>query len=82
MHTIIFHIDFSLTNWYNSVGSALGSQLSKLNAAKLLEQLGIAKYMQEVPCQRFGPVYSPSDNGWKKGQEILYFVKLILCYHY
>lgn len=79
MHTIIFHIDFSLTNWYNNVGSALGSQLSKLNAAKLLEQLGIAKYMQEVPCQRFGPVYSPSDNGWKKGQEILYFVKLILC---
>eukprot|EP00105_Crassostrea_gigas_P044414 XP_019928562.1 PREDICTED: uncharacterized protein LOC105342368 [Crassostrea gigas] len=58
--------DFSLTNWYNSVGAAIGSQLSKLNAAKLLEQLGIAKYKQEVPCQRFGPVYSPSDIGWKK----------------
>lgn len=79
MHTIFFQTDFSLTNWYNSVGAAIGSQLSKLNAAKLLEQLGIAKYMQDVPCQRFGPVYSPSDNGWKKGEAIFHFGKLILC---
>lgn len=81
MKTIIFQSDFSLTNWYNSVGAAIGSQLSKLNAAKLLEQLGIAKYKQEVPCQRSGPNYSPSDNGWKKGEKILFlhFVELILC---
>lgn len=61
------HADFSLSNWYNKIGATIGSQLSILNTAKLLEELGIAKYMQEVPCQRSGSVYSPSVNGWKKG---------------
>ncbi|XP_062616058.1 uncharacterized protein LOC134277763, partial [Saccostrea cucullata] len=58
--------DFSLTNWYSGIGADIGSQLSTLDAAKLLEELGIAKYMKGVPCQRSGPVYSPAVNGWKK----------------
>ncbi|XP_062579219.1 uncharacterized protein LOC134241150, partial [Saccostrea cucullata] len=57
--------DFSLKNWYNNIGASIGSQLSNLNAAKLLEELGIAKYTQEIPCQRAGPAYSPHVNGWK-----------------
>ncbi|XP_062593831.1 uncharacterized protein LOC134255325, partial [Saccostrea cucullata] len=57
--------DFSLKNWYNDIGASIGSQLSNLNAAKLLEELGIAKYTQEIPCQRAGPAYSPYVNGWK-----------------
>lgn len=64
----IFPIDFSLKKWYNSIGASFGSQLSTLNSAKLLDELGIAKYMQENPCQRSGSVYSPSINGWKKGK--------------
>jgi hypothetical protein len=67
IHVFPYDADFSLTNWYDSIGATLGSQLSLLNTAKLLEDLGIAKYMQEVPCQRAGPVYSPSIQGWKKG---------------
>lgn len=74
---ITFTQDFSLTKWYSSIGAPIGTQLSALNAAKLLEKLGIAKYMQDVPCQRSSSLYSPAVNGWKKGDLYLIHLKLI-----
>lgn len=59
--------DFSLDNWYNTMQLALNSQLSKLNAAKLLEELGVAQFLNREPCERSSTVYSPSVDGWKKG---------------
>lgn len=46
---------------------AVNSQLSKLNAAKLLEELGVAQFLNRDPCERSSTVYSPSVDGWKKG---------------
>ena len=74
---ITFTQDFSLTKWYSSIGAPIGTQLSALNAAKLLEKLGIAKYMQDVPCQRSSSLYSPAVNGWKKGDLYLIHLNLI-----
>lgn len=59
--------DFSLDNWYNTMQLALNSQLSKLDAAKLLEELGVAQFLNREPCERSSTVYSPSVDGWKKG---------------
>lgn len=59
--------DFSLDNWYNTMQLAVNSQLSKLNAAKLLEELGVAQFLNRDPCERSSTVYSPSVDGWKKG---------------
>lgn len=56
-----------MKNWYKEIGASINSTLSKLSAAKLLEELGISKYTQDQQCQRSGPVYSPHVNGWKSG---------------
>lgn len=65
--THFLKLDFSLKNWYKDIGANINSTLSKLSAAKLLEELGISKYTQDPQCQRSGPVYSPHVNGWKSG---------------
>uniref|UniRef100_K1PXP9 Uncharacterized protein n=1 Tax=Magallana gigas TaxID=29159 RepID=K1PXP9_MAGGI len=62
---LAYKYDFSLKNWYKDIGANINSTLSKLSAAKLLEELGISKYTQDPQCQRSGPVYSPHVNGWK-----------------
>jgi hypothetical protein len=59
--------DFSLKKWYTDIGANIGSQLSRLNVEKMMEKLGIAKYIQETPCQTAGQKYSPHINGWKSG---------------
>lgn len=66
-YPFFLNLDFSLKNWYKDIGASINSTLSKLSAAKLLEELGISKYTQDPQCQRSGPVYSPHVNGWKSG---------------
>ena len=70
--------DFSLKTWYQDIGASIGSELSRLSAAKLLEELGISKYLQNPPCQRAGPVYSPHVNGWKSGRLYSDVVRMVL----
>ena len=58
---------FSLNQWYDDNGITHGQQLSRLQASKLLQALEIAEFMQPNSCQRSGPTYSPSVQGWKSG---------------
>lgn len=51
---------------------AIGSQLSKLNAAKLLEELGVAQFLKREPCERSSSMYSPSKDGLKTGLYCFY----------
>lgn len=67
-NTFCSNTDFSLDNWYSTMQLAIGSQLSRLNAAKLLEELGVAQFLLREPCERSSTKYSPSVSGWKTGQ--------------
>ncbi|XP_021353372.1 uncharacterized protein LOC110450253 [Mizuhopecten yessoensis] len=58
--------DFALSNWLTDNGMIVGQSLSRYYAAKLMEYLGVAKYMLTTPCQRSSSYYSPSQNQWKK----------------
>ncbi|CAG2196994.1 unnamed protein product [Mytilus edulis] len=60
--------DFSLQSYINQLSLPSKDQLTELMAAKLIEELGIGGLLQDTPCQRSSPVYSPSINGWKNEQ--------------
>ncbi|VDI41394.1 Hypothetical predicted protein [Mytilus galloprovincialis] len=57
--------DFSLQSYISELSLPSKDQLTELMAAKLIEELGIGGLLQDTPCQRSSPVYSPSINGWK-----------------
>ncbi|VDI38368.1 Hypothetical predicted protein [Mytilus galloprovincialis] len=57
--------EFSLQSYINQLSLPSKDQLTELMAAKLIEELGIGGLLQDTPCQRSSPVYSPSINGWK-----------------
>ncbi|XP_033724553.1 uncharacterized protein LOC117314596 [Pecten maximus] len=58
--------DFSVNDWITNNGLAVGQSLSRYYAAKLMEYLGVSKYMMTTPCQRSSSYYSPSQNHWKQ----------------
>ncbi|XP_076076025.1 uncharacterized protein LOC143046848 [Mytilus galloprovincialis] len=57
--------DFSLQSYINQLSLPSKDHLTELMATKLIEELGIGGLLQDTPCQRSSPVYSPSINGWK-----------------
>ncbi|KAK3589057.1 hypothetical protein CHS0354_008707 [Potamilus streckersoni] len=57
---------FSLEGWLKENGYDLGRPLMGLAASKLIEGLGLSRYLQDVPCNRSSYTYSPNTNGWNK----------------
>ncbi|KAL3873935.1 hypothetical protein ACJMK2_037012, partial [Sinanodonta woodiana] len=58
--------DFSLEGWLKENGYELGRSLMGLTASKLMEGLGLSRYLQDVPCNRSSHIYSPNIHGWNK----------------
>ena len=49
-------------------GYSPGQRLDAIAASMLLQDLGIADFLNsDQHCQRSGPTYSPSVEGWKTG---------------
>lgn len=62
-------VDFSLTHWLNEQDIKLGQSLPQYGVDLLLEELGVAGYLQDTACQRSS--YLPDNHGWNmtgKGQ--------------
>ena len=59
--------DFSLQSYLSKLSLPNKNDLTKMMAAKLLEELGLGHLFQDTQCQRSSSIYSPSNNGWKNG---------------
>ncbi|KAL5015120.1 hypothetical protein ScPMuIL_009390 [Solemya velum] len=60
--------DFNLEDWVKEKGLKVGDRLVGATVDILLEELGIAVYMPETPCDRTSATYSPqTSTGWKDG---------------
>ncbi|KAL5014713.1 hypothetical protein ScPMuIL_008983 [Solemya velum] len=58
--------NFNLQDWVKEKGLEVGDQLVGATVDILLEELGIAVYMLETPCDRTSATYSPqTSTGWK-----------------
>ena len=56
---------FSLEEWLNTNSIAAGEALVDVTVNKLLEDLGVADYMNDQSCSRTDDVYEHS--GWTSG---------------
>jgi hypothetical protein len=50
------------------IGLGAGQQLAGFAFTKLMEELEIAEYLQEEPCQRTLAPYSRAEGGWDIGE--------------
>jgi hypothetical protein len=62
-----FFSDFSLQSHLDKLSLPNKNDLTKMMAAKLLEELGLGHLLQDTQCQRSSSIYSPSIKGWKNG---------------
>ena len=67
-----FLIDFSLERWFIKTGYEDKLSLTGYALTDLLEDLGIAKYYENIQCNRFASNYFPFDNsGWNISKLLL-----------
>lgn len=66
--TVIFIIDFSMSNWLENMGIPSLEDLKDSAKTMLIQQLGVDKFLQDGPCHINDDLYSPSVNGWKNGK--------------
>ncbi|XP_071131855.1 uncharacterized protein [Mytilus edulis] len=57
-------LDISFTDWVKKQGENIGNTLTSAVANKLLDELGLTKFMNSVPCDRYTGIYADSENGW------------------
>ncbi|VDI01394.1 Hypothetical predicted protein [Mytilus galloprovincialis] len=62
--TTVVQQNFSYTSWVNNHGLNISVPLSTSMSDLLLEELGIAEYMEPSMCDRGTSPYSPSATGW------------------
>ncbi|VDI38371.1 SWI/SNF-related matrix-associated actin-dependent regulator of chromatin subfamily E, member 1 [Mytilus galloprovincialis] len=57
-------LDISFTDWVKKTGENIGNTLTSAVANKLLDELGLTKFMNAVPCDRYAGIFADSENGW------------------
>ncbi|XP_071150838.1 uncharacterized protein [Mytilus edulis] len=57
-------LDISFTDWVKKTGENIGNTLTSAVANKLLDELGLTKFMNSVPCDRYAGIFADSENGW------------------
>jgi hypothetical protein len=56
-----------LEQWLAKKGLEVGQKLTDLAVDKLLEELGVASYLLDNPCQRDVHPYMNAAHGWANG---------------
>ncbi|KAK3612537.1 hypothetical protein CHS0354_024514 [Potamilus streckersoni] len=67
INTCVVTVPAKLSVWKHNNGYSSYPVLSDVAIARLLEELGVSMYLEDVPCHRnFTPYYPRLDNGWNK----------------
>lgn len=61
-------VDFSLSTYISTNNLPSLGQLSSSHVSKLLEILGISKYMKQPACEKDSGIYEDAYQGWKSGK--------------
>ena len=76
-------LGFSLQKFVTDAGLSLGQTLTDSILHNLYNQLGIASYLMDTPCQL--ALFTPSKDGWKRGLSFITFcvshfeVFIVIC---
>lgn len=63
-YTNLYFLDVSLMNWMQEKGLQIGESLTTALGNELLENLGLATFMNDEQCNRYSGVYAEAVNGW------------------